>query len=76
MARGPKRAPGGGLLVFCFVGLVWMLDVVVVSRTRSVADGCIKWCTDNGNVVVLIGLDKTPDRLQVGEAGNAGESPL
>lgn len=53
-----------------------MLDVVVVSRTRSVADGCIKWCTDNGNVVVLIGLDKTPDRLQVGEAGNAGESPL
>lgn len=45
-------------------------------RTWSVADSCIKWRADNGNVVVLIGLDKTLDRLQVGEAGNAGEGPL
>lgn len=45
-------------------------------RTWSVADGCIEWRANNGNVVVLIGLDKTLDWLQVGEAGNAGEGPL
>lgn len=45
-------------------------------RTWSVADSCIERRADNGNVVVLIGLDKTLDWLQVGEAGNAGEGPL
>lgn len=45
-------------------------------RTWSVADGCVEWCADNGNVIVLIGLNQTSDWLQVGEAGNAGEGPL
>lgn len=45
-------------------------------RTWSVADGCIKRRANDRDVVVLIGLDKTLDGLQVGEAGNAGEGPL
>jgi hypothetical protein len=44
--------------------------------TWSVADGCVKGCADDGDVVVLIGLDQTLDGLQVGETGNAGEGPL
>lgn len=45
-------------------------------RTWSVADGCIERCANDGDVVVLIGLDKTLDGLQVGKAGNAREGPL
>jgi hypothetical protein len=49
---------------------------VGIGLTGSVADGCVEWCANNGDVVVLIGLDQTLNGLQVGEAGNAGEGPL
>lgn len=44
--------------------------------TGSVADGCVEGSANHGDIVVLIGLDQTLDRLQVGEAGDAGEGPL
>lgn len=66
-------------VLLCGIWLVlrfdWHWDGIAF-RTWSVADGCIERCADNGNVVVLIRLDKALDRLQVGEAGNAGEGPL
>jgi hypothetical protein len=45
-------------------------------RTRSVADGCIEGGADDSDIVTLIGLDQTLDRLQVGEASNARKCKL
>lgn len=44
--------------------------------TWSVADGCVEWRANDGDVISLLWLDETLDRLEVGEAGNAGEGPL
>lgn len=71
--RGWRGVRSGLLFISLSLGGSFLLGLDI---TRSVADRCVEWGPNDGDIILLLWLDETFDRLEMGKAGNAGEGPL